>query len=57
MNVTYYEFIALIKRDRVKIIVKQIENGEFFFWSIIPYWGMHEGTRTRLFHEGIPEED
>lgn len=35
--VTYYEFIALIKRDRVKVIVKQIENGQRFFWSIIPF--------------------
>lgn len=56
-HVTYYEFIALIKRDRVKVIVKQIENGEKFFWSIIPYWGMDENTKSRLFHDGIPEED
>lgn len=55
--VTYYEFIALIKRDRVKIIIKQIENGERFFWSIIPFWGMDMNTSRRLFHEGVPEED
>lgn len=55
--VTYYEFIALIKRDRLKIIVKQIENGQKFFWSIIPFWGMNTNTKSRLFHEGIPEED
>lgn len=55
--VTYYEFIALIKRDRVKIIVKQIEDGEKFFWSIIAFWGMNPETKSRIFHEGIPEED
>lgn len=56
-NVSYYKFIALIKRDRVKVIVKQIENGEKFFWSIIPYWDMDENTKSRLFHSGTPEED
>ncbi len=56
-HVSYYEFIALIKRDRVKVIVKQIENGQKFFFSIIPYWGMDENTKTRLFHDGLPEED
>ena len=55
--VNYFEFIALINRDRVKIIVKQIDNGKKFFWSIIPFWGMNEETKTRIFHEGIPEED
>lgn len=56
-SVIYYEFIALIKRDRVKVIIKQIENGEKFFWSIIPYWGMDENTKSRLFYDGTPEED
>lgn len=55
--VNYYEFIAVVNRDRVKVIVKQIDNGEKIFWSIIPFWGMDEETRTRLLHEGSPEED
>ncbi len=56
-QVSYYEFIALIKRDRVKVIIKQIEDGQKFFWSIIPHWGMDESTKSRLFHDGFPEED
>ena len=36
--VGYYEFIAVIKRNRVRVIVKQIENGQKFFWSLIPFW-------------------
>jgi hypothetical protein len=56
-SVEYYEFIAVIKRDKVKVIVKQIDKGEKMFWSIIPFWGMNEETRTRLLHEGLPEED
>lgn len=55
--VVYYEFIAVIKRNRVKIIVKQIDGGKSFFWSIIPFWGMNTNTMTRLLHEGTPEED
>lgn len=55
--VEYYEFIAVMKRDRVKVIVKQVDQGEKMFWSIIPFWGMNEETRTRLLHEGLPEED
>ena len=56
-TVTYYEFIAVVKRNRVRLIVKQIENGQKFFWSIIPFWGMDVDTMTRILHDGIPEED
>ena len=55
--VNYYEFIAVIKRNRIKVIVKQIDGGSNFFWSIIPFWGMNTDTMTRLLHEGTPEED
>lgn len=55
--VTYYEFIAVLKRNRVRIIVKQIENGQKFFWSIVPFWGMNMETMRRILHDGVPEED
>ncbi len=55
--VTYYEFIAVLKRNRVRIIVKQIENGQKFFWSIVPFWGMNIETMRRILHDGVPEED
>lgn len=55
--VTYYEFIAVVKRNRVRIIVKQIEGGQKYFWSIVPFWGMNEETRVRILHDGVPEED
>lgn len=57
LQVTYYEFIALIKRNRIKVIVKQIGDNQKFFWSIIPFWGMNNETKSRIFHEGVPEED
>jgi len=56
-NVIYFEFIAIIKRNRVKIIIKQIESGQKIFWSIIPFWKMNKDTMNRIFHEGNPEED
>ncbi len=55
--VTYYEFIAVIKRNRVKVIVKQIDHGAKFFWSLIPFWGMNKTTMERILYEGIPDED
>ena len=55
--VTYYEFIAVLKRNRIRIIVKQIDGGQKFFWSIVPFWGMNEETMTRILHDGTPEED
>ncbi len=56
-SVTYYEFIAVLKRNRVRIIVKQVENGQRYFRSIVPFWGMNEETMARLLHDGMPEED
>jgi hypothetical protein len=55
--VNYYEFIAVIKRNRVRVVIKQIDYGNKFFWSIIPYWQMNLETMTRLLHDGEPEID
>lgn len=55
--VIFYEFIAVIKRNRIKVIVKEIDKGEKFFWSLIPFWGMNEQTMQRILHEGNPAED
>lgn len=55
--VRYHEFIAVMGRNRVKVIVKQVEGGEPFFWSLIPFWGMNEDTKNRILHDGVPEED
>lgn len=55
--VNYYEFISVIKRNRVRIIIKQIDDGQKFFWSLIPFWKMNEETKNRILHDGFPEED
>lgn len=55
--VTYYEFIAILSRVRIKVIVKQIDSGEKFFWSIIPFWGINKENKKRKMYGGNPEED
>ena len=55
--VTYYEFIAIIGHTRVKVIIKQIESGQKFFWSLIPYWKIDSQTRKKKLHNGQPEHD
>ena len=59
--ITYYEFIAVMEshgsKVRVKIIVKQIQGGEKFFLSIIPFWGVDKISGKRVMHSGNPELD
>ena len=56
-EVSYFEFIAVIKRNRCKVVVKKVGQGKMFFWSIIPFWGMNKETMIRVLYEGEPEED
>lgn len=57
---TYYEFIAVMEshgsKVRVKVIVKQVDGGEKFFLSIIPFWGANKNG-GRIMHSGNPESD
>jgi hypothetical protein len=55
--VSYYEFTAVVKRDRAKIIVKQVDAGEMYFWSLIPFWGMNNETMERILHDGDVESE
>lgn len=56
-QVSYYEFIAVLENVRVKVIVKQIDNGQKFFWSVIPYWKINLVNSRRVLHSGDPESD
>lgn len=47
-NVCFYEFVAIIDDKRIRIIVKQIEGGEKFFWSIIPFWKKDNNHRRKM---------
>lgn len=56
----YYEFIAIMEshgsKVRVKVIIKQIDGGEKFFLSIIPFWGRNK-KGERIMYSGNPEKD
>lgn len=54
---TYYEFVAIINGYRIRVIVKQVEDGPKYFWSIIPFWKMDKITGQRLMYSGKPETD
>ena len=41
-GVEYWGFIAIIDNRRIKVIIKQYENGEKKFWSIIPNWNIRK---------------
>lgn len=57
---TYYEFIAVMEshgsKIRMKVIVKQIDGGDKYFLSIIPFWGVDK-KGERIMHSGNPEND
>lgn len=36
--VKYWGFVAILQNFRVKVIVRQIGNGQKQFWSVIPAW-------------------
>lgn len=36
--VKYWGLIAIIRNRRVKVIIRQIGNGQKYFWSVIPAW-------------------
>lgn len=56
VDATFYEFIAIMDKVRVRVIVKQIRNNPKYFWSIIPFWKSNK-TGGRRFYYGDPEHD
>lgn len=54
-DVTYYEFIAVVEHCRVRVIVKQIDAAQPYFWSIIPNW--KQGRLGKKLFDGNLEED
>lgn len=41
-TVRYWGFVAIIRDFRVKVIVRQIGNGQKNFWSVIPAWNTNQ---------------
>ncbi|MCK5416045.1 hypothetical protein KAI92_01305 [Candidatus Parcubacteria bacterium] len=60
--VKYYGFVALLNyKIKIKIIVKEVEGGQPFFWSIMPFWKTKNNPiikqTKKVFHEGDLEND
>lgn len=59
--VRYYIFVAIIKKKvRIKIIIKEIEGGTKFFYSLYPSWKIIKGNdskQRKVFYSGDPETD
>lgn len=58
----YYVFIAIIVAlsVRFKVVVKEIDGGLPFFWSIYPSWKKevdYSGGLKKVFYSGNLEED
>jgi hypothetical protein len=56
-DITYYEFVAVLKNVRVRVVVRRIAGGEPHFWSIIPYWRQNPQRNQRVLHTGDLEQD
>lgn len=56
-SATYYEFVAVINDARIRVIVKQVEGGQKYFWSVIPFWKTDKITGRKILHSGKPETD
>jgi hypothetical protein len=60
ITVRYYGFVAIINSHRIKVIVKEIEGGGKFFWSLIPFWKTRKGIdhkNQKILHEGDLEAE
>lgn len=62
VRVTYYGFIAIINQARIKIIVKEIQGGNKFFWSLIPFWKNNKKNtqgcnNKKILHSGDLQSD
>ena len=58
--VRYYVFVAIINEARIKVIVKEIEGGKPFFYSLYPSWKIEvdvNGQKRKKFFSGNPETD
>ena len=55
--VIYYEFISILEEKRMRVVIKQIDAGQKFFWSIIPFWKQDKIWDMRKMSYGNPESD
>ncbi len=57
VDVVYYEFVAVLEKVRVRIVVKKVGTAPKYFWSIIPHWKVDKTNGKRKINYGNPEDD
>lgn len=55
--VTYFVFIAIVKKVRLKIVIKEIEGAAKQFYSLYPFWKMDNMSGKKIFYSGNLEND
>lgn len=58
-SIQYWGFIAIISDQKVKVVVKQIGEGQKQFWSIIPNWITRKSYEQykRFYYSGDLQHD
>ncbi|TSA46253.1 hypothetical protein D4R52_00885 [bacterium] len=54
-TVRYFVFVAIVKNIRLKVVVKEIEGGVKFFYSLYPSWRVvteSDGQQRKVFYSG-----
>ncbi len=54
-TVRYFVFVAIVKNVRLKVVVKEIEGGAKFFYSLYPSWRVvmsENGNQRKVFYSG-----
>lgn len=57
VDIIYYEFVAVMEKVRVRIIIKRVGSAPKYFWSIIPHWKVDKVTGKRKMNYGNPQDD
>lgn len=57
VQISYTEFVAILDNKRVRVVLKRIEDGPWFYWSVIPFWKINLRNGGRKIHYGNPEVD
>jgi hypothetical protein len=57
--VRYWGLIAIFEGRKIKVVLRQIGNGQLHFWSIVPAWttNRYRDARFASTMKGNPEED
>ena len=42
----FWGIISVEKRTRIRVVVRQIGDGQFHFWSVMPFWNLSNGNRV-----------